>query len=245
MPNHRVLWASALLAAACSPPGEPSSGPQQPPKIVFHQTTYDFGHADQGTKLTHVYTFHNAGGLDLVVDNVRTSCDCAAAVTAARVIPSRSVGSIEATFDTTNDLGRETRTITVYSNDPAQPVTTLTMLADVDADVAADPPQLYVGHVARGQAAPNEVRLVIANTAAVAVGPIETNGKVVEASVLDAAPLSKGKRLRVTIRPDAPPGRFKEAVRVRTSSRRRPVLTIGVTGIVDRDAPTPVQETQQ
>jgi len=237
-----VALVTALFAAACNPT---SPAPQRPPRIVFQETARDFGHAKQGTTVTQVYTFRNAGGLDLAIDNTRPSCQCTAVITSPRVVPPGGEGTIQATLDTSDDFGPTTRTITVYSNDPAQPVTTLTLSGHVDAEVAADPPQLYVGHVSRGQAAPNEVRLL----GAVATGadaPIETSGNVLTASVHDATS-GTGERLHVTIKSSAPLGRFAEKVSVRTGSRRRPVLAISVTGIVDAEAPaaTPVAEHRQ
>lgn len=230
----------AMVAAACNPLGTSSETPQRPPKIVFRESTHDFGHVEQGMPVRYVYAFRNAGGLDLTIENVRAPCGCRAtlisAVGAGRVITARGEGAIEATCETALDLARTTRTITVYSNDPAQPVATLTLRADIDADVAADPPQLYVGHLARGQVAPNDVRVVATDPAAAAVGPVETRGRVIDAGLRDPAPGTTGKRIRIAIKQEAPPGRFRESVLVRTNSPRRPVLTIPVTGVVDGDA---------
>jgi len=229
MPHSKLLTgafaATALLWAACNP----TAAPRQPPKIVFHEATYDFGHAEQGTTITHRYTFRNDGGLDLAVDNVRASCDCTAVAPPARLVPPGAQGTIEVRLDTMRDFGHKTRTITVYSNDPAQPVTTLALVGTVDTEVAADPPSLYVGHLARGQTAPNEVRVRAASN--VAVGPVIRSGHVVDAILSDA---DRGaKRLRVAVKHDAPPGRFNDSVAVRTTSARRPVVTIAVAGIVD------------
>ena len=218
--------AGAVVFSGCTSP--PASAP---PKLVFQGTTHDFGRPTQGTKVMHTYAFHNAGGLDLTIDNIRAACDCTVAALSRRVIPPGGEGSIEATLDTSHDIGRQTRTITVYSNDPAQPVTTLSLVGDITAEAAADPPALYVGHVHRGQVASNEVRLLAGDS--VAVGPPESHGTVVDASLRTAA---TGPRIRVAIKPNAPPGRFKDTVTVRTSSARQPLLTIPVVGVVDVDA---------
>jgi hypothetical protein len=209
---------------------EPASAP---PKIAFRETTYDFGHAAQGTKVTHTYAFHNGGNLDLSIDNLRTSCDCTVAAMSARIIPPGGDGTIEATFDTAHDSGHKTRTITVYSNDPAHPVTTLSLVGHVDAEVAAEPPALYVGHLRRGQAAPNEVRLLAADPASLSAADSST--QVVAATLHNVA---GGMRLRVAIKPEAPGGRFKDTVTVRTKSVRQPVVTIPIVGVVDADAPS-------
>jgi len=248
MPAPRVrgavaaVLAGALAVTACNPAGGPA--PPPPPKIAFQETTYDFGHAAQGTSVSHTYRFRNVGGLDLAIDNTRPSCQCTAAVTPQHLVPPGGEGTVDATLDTTDDFGSVARTIMVYSNDPSQPVTTLTLSGHVDAEVAADPPHVYVGHVLRGQAAPNEIRLL----GAVTTGPdvaVETNGTVLAANV-HAAPSGKEAQLHVSIKSNAPLGRFAETVSVHTASLRRPVLRIPVTGIVDvAAAVTPAAEHKQ
>jgi hypothetical protein len=179
--------------------------------------------------VTHRFDFRNNGGLDLTIDNVRASCTCNA-VTAAKVVPPGGTGGIDVSFDTTDQVGRKARTITVYSNDPGQPVTTLTLAGEVRAVVAADPPQLYVGHLRRGERARNDVR-VIASTAAT-LGPLLTDGAVISAAVENGED-AQGIEVRVAIKPDAPRGPFRESIRLHTSDARRPVLVIPVTGTVD------------
>jgi hypothetical protein len=208
-----------------------------PPRIVFEETAYEFGHVSAGTTVAHTFAFRNAGGRDLSIDNIRTSCNCTA-VTSARLVPAGAEGTIRASFDTHDDFGQRTRTITVYSNDPAQAVTTLALHGAIDADVAADPPQLYVGHLRRGQAAPSDVRLIINEPAAIAVGPVQTSGVVLASVVHDSTAQATGNRLRITIKPDAPLGAFNDSVLVHTNSTSRPLLTIPVAGVVDADMPS-------
>jgi hypothetical protein len=229
-----VTFVIALFVAACSAPDAPSR-PVRSPKIVFQSATHDFGHVTQGTTVTHIYSFRNTGGLNLTIDNVRAACGCTAVVTPHRVVPAGTEGTIEAAFDTSDAFGPMTRTVIVYSNDPAQPVTALTLSGYVDAEVAADPPQLYVGHLGRGQAAVNDVRLMGTSFPPGAV--VSHNGNVLKTDLQEGAP-GTGKRLRVAIQDDAPFGQFKEVVSIGTTSRRRPVLTIPVTGTVDRDTGT-------
>jgi uncharacterized protein DUF1573 len=202
---------------------------------VFDQTSYDFGDVEQGARVAHTYTFRNDGGLDLTIDNVRAFCGCTAAVASARVVSPGGAGRIEVTFDTARDFGRTPRSITVYTNDPLQPVTTLALVGNVDADVAVDPVDLYVGHLRRGEAARNSAR-VLAPHGAVAVGPVEAHGRVIEAALREPAAGAAARLVRIAIQKDAPVGRFKEDVVVHTNSPRRPLVTLAVTGVVDGDS---------
>ncbi|MFQ5665786.1 MAG: DUF1573 domain-containing protein [Candidatus Binatia bacterium] len=245
MPSRAILLLTALAAAAeglvaCRPSAAPPTA-AQPPKIVFQETTYDFGHTERGTTVRHTYVFRNAGGRDLSIDNVQASCACTAAAAPVRPVGAGGIGRVTATLDTSNGFGPTTRTITVYSNDPAQPVTTLVLHGSIDAPVAAVPPQLYTGHLRRGERAPREVRLIV-GAEATAIAAIDTTGTVLDASVRNARPGMTGRRIRVRIKADAPSGPFKETLVVRAKNRRQPVLTIPVTGIVDGNAPSSASE---
>jgi uncharacterized protein DUF1573 len=229
-----ALMAATAMLSACDR-SVPSSVPTRAPKIAFGETTYDFGRVDRGAQVTHAFAFRNTGGLDLTIDNVRTSCECTAAAAPARVIAAGEDGTIEVIFDTTHDGGHKARTVTVYSNDPAQPVTILTLQGSIAADVTAEPRQLYLGHVARGQTVANEVRLVPDEHAVVTLAGVDAGGRVIEATLDDAAPGASGRRLRVAVKSDAPLGRFQESVIVRSTSRLHPTLSIPIAGVVDGD----------
>lgn len=234
--------AAALLAISCAPDGASTSS-QQPPKLVFTETTFASGHVEAGRQVTHAYAFRNAGGLDLSIDNVRAARACTIAPPSPRTIPPGAEGAIDVTFDTTHEIGHQAHTITVYSNDPAQPVTTLTLATDIDAAAAADPSQLYVGHLRRGESAFNSVRLITRDATTVAASV--TTGTVLDPTLSNASAGATPRQLHVAIKRGAPLGRFKELVQVRTNSARQPVLTIPVVGFVDGDTPPSGRATEQ
>lgn len=234
----RAAWLFALAFAlcACAGGGPPPSAPSAP-RIVFDETGYDGGAVDAGSRVAHTYRFRNAGGLNLVIDNVRPSCDCTAVITGSPVVPPGAEGAVAVEFDTTDVVGPQQKTASVYSNDPAQPVTTLTLAAGVRSDVAADPPRLYVGHVSRGQTASTSVRIVGGAT----IVSVHAAGKSIEA-MLGGASDAGVRQVHVTVKHDAPIGRFDETVTLRTGSIMRPVLQIPVVGVVDGDiVVTPAQ----
>jgi hypothetical protein len=208
----------------------------RPPQVAFATTVYDAGTVSQGTRLAPTFAVRNSGGADLSIDNVRTSCDCAATVAGPRVIAPGGAAAIEATCDTARSFGPLSRTIAVYSNDPAQPVTTLTLAAHVDAAIAADPPALYVGRQAPGARVPFDVRLVFGTPTDGPPAAVDTAGR----SITVAGPTKAAdgtQRLRVAIRPDAPDGPFTDTITVRATVHRPTPLTIPVVGIVDPHVP--------
>ena len=87
------LLTSSVVLSGCNPSGPVST----PPRIVFQETTHDFGRTAQGTKVAHSYAFRNAGGLDLTIDNVRASCGCTVATASGRIIPPGGEGRLKIT----------------------------------------------------------------------------------------------------------------------------------------------------
>jgi hypothetical protein len=227
----RRALSTAVLAAvlgtlthACARPSMPLPVVQAP-RISFDSAAYDFGAVDQAAKVTHRFAFKNTGGLELKLDNVRTSCGCTARPTAG--IPPGASGAIAVTCDTANVVGPQNATVTVYSNDPAQPVTTLTLSGRVRAEAAADPPRVYVGHLGRGQTAPNDVRIL--GEVAFA-GRTATTGRSVDATLSDTP---NGRRLRVGVKNDAPLGAFTDVVTIPTGGPHHLLLAVPITGVVD------------
>lgn len=96
-----------------------------------------------GSLVSHSFVLSNAGDETLSITSVRTSCGCTTAALAKRdLAPGESV-SVDAVVNTTGFRGTVTRTITVSSNDPAHPVTTLRIdvtIADVVPEVPAISP---------------------------------------------------------------------------------------------------------
>jgi hypothetical protein len=221
--------AAALWLSGCHAPGDTARAPVLSPDLAVASAVHDAGRLQAGSPLQHQFTLRNAGGLDLSIDNLRVACDCSATVS-ARIIRPGAQAVVDASCETANAAGAFLRTITVYSNDPAQPVTTLTLRANIDAEVTAIPAQLYVGHCRRGQEGAGEAQVVAVPPAAVTA--VATRGAVIAAVLADGSQPGT-KRVRVTIKPDAPLGPFEESLLVRTTSRQRAEVAIPVVGVVD------------
>ncbi len=227
--------AAALVASALAGcVDHPRSA--RPPQVAVATTAYDAGTVTQGTRVAHAFAVRNTGGLDLTIDNIRAACDCTATLVGPHTIPPGGTAAIEATCDTAGSFGPLSRTVTVYANDPAQPVTTLTLAAHVDAALAADPPALYVGRQPRGARVPFDVRLVFGTPTDGSSVAVDTDGRSITVAGPTTAP-DGTQRLRVAIRPDAPDGPFTDTITVRAPGNRPTPLTIPVVGIVDPHVP--------
>lgn len=86
------------------------------PVIHFQKEIHDFGIIIQGEKVSHRFKFKNIGDSDLVVKNATASCGCTVPSFSKKPIAPGEEGEIEVIFDSANRSGRQTKTITVWSN---------------------------------------------------------------------------------------------------------------------------------
>lgn len=114
------VWTAAELAEA--------------PNIAFEMTEYNGGQVIECEKLTVTYKFTNTGKKPLEIESAKPSCGCTASEPKERVIQPGGSSEIVATFDSRGRLGKQSKTITVRSNDPDQGAIILRLECDVVAD---------------------------------------------------------------------------------------------------------------
>jgi hypothetical protein len=155
------------------------------------------------------------------------------AVVSAHEIPVATDGRVTVSVDTARMAGRVTKIVTVYTNDPDNPVVPLSMSGDVSADLLVTPTPLYLGRLRRGDRTRHEVLVVPGRPGtSFAVTGVEPVSPFLHA-VLEPRPDGPGQRLVVELDPHSPLGRFSEQLKLRTTSPREPLLTLPVFGSVE------------
>jgi hypothetical protein len=230
LPRRARRFACLLvLLGACTDFGEPRAA-RRAPRFVIAEPAHDFGRVPQGTAVRHVFEVTNGGDLDLEVIRLRSAKDCTARLLGPSEVAAGGRTAIEAVFETGAVFGPQRRTVTVYGNDPSRPVVTLVLTGEVELEVAARPREVYVGTLRRGERSVRE--LAVATAEAVRIEGIESRGPHIDIERLSGDRGGNETRLAITAARDAPLGRFTQEVRVRTSSRRFPLLVVPVTGTV-------------
>jgi len=102
------------------------------PAIYFENMVFDFGDIVAGTPVDHVYKFTNNGKSDLIIRKVKASCGCTSVAPDISVIKPGQSSNIKATFRTDHYSGRQTKTITITSNDPKNPNVVLRLTGNVN-----------------------------------------------------------------------------------------------------------------
>ncbi len=123
------------------------------PKLVVEQPAFDFGEVPQGETVRHTFSFSNRGDEPLNIEKVKSSCGCTAALLSAKTLAPGESGELQANFDSTRFRGAVTKTISLYSNDPTQPVTQLKVKGVVRETLSVVPNRINLGAVTTGKTA--------------------------------------------------------------------------------------------
>ena len=100
--------------------------------VQMIDSIYDFGKAEEGTKVMYNYRFKNTGKKPLVISAAHASCGCTVPEKPEEPIQPGQTGILKVVFNTAGRPGPAHKTITVVSNAyPAFPV--LLLKGEVDA----------------------------------------------------------------------------------------------------------------
>lgn len=104
------------------------------PVASFSEKTHDFGAMTQGDKKSYTFSLTNNGKSDLHIRKVRSSCGCTAVAPAKKIIAAGETAPIQVTFDSRGKRGRQSKSITVITNDPKTPTTTLRISSNISTE---------------------------------------------------------------------------------------------------------------
>ncbi len=221
----------ALLAVAM--PGPVFSEPL--PKIDVAEHEFDFGEVFQGEKVTHVFTFANRGEAPLVIDRVKSSCGCTAALLSAKEIAPQEEGTIRATFDSSRFRGNVHKTIMLYSNSPGDEVSRFAIKGKVKPLTESDPARLRFGKIRAGSARQLSFTLVNRWDRDLAIENIRTSNTAVTVTT-DANVLTPGvaETFVAVARPVAATPHLRGYVLIRTDHAALGEIRVPIQGVVDR-----------
>jgi len=231
-----VVPALALAQAPAAP--QPQATGEAKPSLDIPEKIKDFGVVTKGEKIRAVFEVRNPGNAPLEIAQVRPTCGCTVAEY-DRTIPPGGKGKIVAELDTTDFTGPISKAVMVYSNDPANPATTIVVKADVQAFIDVLPRGFVRFNVLQGEPAEEKVILVPSQPVDYKVVAVDTGKAPVTASFrkLEGAELVQGKnqpQWEVTFKvpANAPEGPINEKVVVKTTAEKSPNVTITLSGVV-------------
>lgn len=101
------------------------------PVATFNTTSFDLGDMKSGDKKDYTFELVNKGKRDLHIRNIRASCGCTAVSPSKNVIAPGETVPIKVVFDSTGKKGRQSKTVTVITNDPKNSTTTLRISTNI------------------------------------------------------------------------------------------------------------------
>ena len=101
------------------------------PKMVFEESTFNFGTITEGEKVNHTFKFRNDGKQDLFIRKISTSCGCTVVNKKTDVIKPGESSVIDITFNSSGKSNRQNKSITIICNDPKNSQQILHIVGDV------------------------------------------------------------------------------------------------------------------
>ncbi len=101
------------------------------PKLSFDKSQHSFGVVAQGSTVVTQFELTNSGLEKLSIRQVKTNCGCVVVqLQNTEIDPGRSI-KMQVSFDSSGRQGRQYKTVTVFSNDPAAPTQMVTVKAEI------------------------------------------------------------------------------------------------------------------
>ncbi len=168
-----AISASAIAQQASAPAGDPlpprpnQVAPEAPkpvgPSGRFTPVakSFDFGKILCDKSVEHVFKFKNTGDANLIITSATGSCHCTVPALAKSEFAPGEEGEIKVVFDPKGKAaGKVQQRVTVVSNDPTSPTSSLTIEADLMAIVMVEPARLVAfGQIAKGESKTMELNL--------------------------------------------------------------------------------------
>jgi len=210
------------------------------PKIKFDSESHNFGKVEQGKVLNHVFKYSNEGDATLVINNVRTTCGCTAALVSGKKLNPGKNGVIKVSFDTTGYGGNTSKYIYVETNDTETPLKQLTISASIDVPPAPqlelDSYTIDVGLVLESEGIEWTTKITNSGELELTVEMSNTSGdaEFFQGSGKATFPLrlaaGKSTELTIKIPPRQKTGSLREYIMVKSNDQRRPSLSLYMTG---------------
>ncbi|MBW7996195.1 MAG: DUF1573 domain-containing protein [Candidatus Glassbacteria bacterium] len=129
------------------------------PRLEVDRMDFDFATVYRGDEARHTFTLSNTGTDTLKITKVRSSCGCTVPSVAKRELGPGEQTELTAVFDSGRFQGSVTKNIYVYSNDPASPITKLTIHAYVKQDLMVSPASIYFAGLKEGESVHREIEI--------------------------------------------------------------------------------------
>lgn len=223
---------------------------EKAPRLTIVEPVKEYGEVAKGDKLDWSFAIKNTGTADLQIIAARPGCGCTVA-DFDKVIKPGETGKVTAHVDTTAFSGPIAKTVTLETNDPSSPSSTLTIHAVVKPYVEAYPAGFVRFNQLQGDVntqsltiysedeEPFEIRDVQVPVDPTTGKPVDwikvTTHKLEDADKVASIGRPGQNQYRVDITvggPDAKIGPMADKIRLVTNSKHQPEYMVSVSGVI-------------
>ncbi|MGI6680578.1 MAG: DUF1573 domain-containing protein [Bdellovibrionota bacterium] len=209
--------------------------PKGTPKLYVKNATYDFGSLSEGSRVEHTFELQNTGNDDLHIKQTVSSCGCAVADTAKKVLKPGEKTNLKVVFRTTGFSGNVSKAIRLYTNALGAPEKLFILKGNVITDVLVMPTRLSFGvkwyKNIRDREAYSDV--VIDTAKDVKILDSYRMSKYLDVDVLEKT--DNHLKLRVFLKDTIPVGEFRDRIVVDLKGSNKKSIDIPVFARVQSD----------
>ncbi len=179
---------------------------------MLKETTHDFGVVARGAKVEHRFIIENVYEEDANIKSVASSCGCSSPQVNRKLLKTWEKAEVLVTLDTRGFLGRKDATITVVFDKPFPAEVQLHIHAYIRSDMVVQPGAVSFGSVSQGEEAKQDVTISYAGRDDWRLAGLESTNPAISATAIETR-RSAGQvaySMSVRLKPNAPPGYFRE-----------------------------------
>ena len=237
-----VALLASFVSAQTPPAKKADAADDKAPRLTIVEPVKEYGEVAKGDKLDWTFVIKNTGTADLQVIAARPGCGCTVA-DFDKVVKPGQTGKVTAHVDTTAFTGPIAKTVSLETNDPTSPSSTLTIHAIVKPYVESYPAGFVRFMQLQGDVATQSVTLYSEEDEPFEVKDVQVPGDWVKVAYhkLDEAdrvpnvgkPGQNQYRVDITVGGnDAKVGPMADKIRILTNSKHQPEYPISVTGVI-------------
>jgi len=209
------------------------------PSLRFEDLDYDVGMIPVVQKIEHVFRFTNAGGKDVTIKSLGSSCSCTTAFMDGAadgkeitLKPGDSSG-IHVSFSV-GYRGPVFHVVTATTSDPEYPIVYLTVHGFVPQDLQVIPSSiLMVGE--KGEEAARQIKVIGPQTMEITAVTAENPFLKVVPELIETGETRKVWSIQIGRSKDAPVGARDSLLTLRTTYTNIPVVNVQITSVVQGD----------
>jgi hypothetical protein len=198
---------------------------------------HDFGSVPRGAQLYHRFPMKNIWAVPIEIVNVRVSCGCVKATPSKATLQKNETAFLDVTMDANKFTGQKSVSIYVQVGPEYISTALLTVSAFSRADVVFNPGHVAFGVVPAGQSPAHTIDVEYAGALDWRVTEIVKSDAPLDATLEETyrrknANYEVGYRIRVTLKPDVPPGAHKWELLLKTNDLASPHVPVLVEATV-------------